>query len=47
MSLTSATPMETSKLPPAFPASITGEFITDKFALYDYALKANTLHLSI
>lgn len=35
------------KLPPASPASITGEFITDKFALYDYALKANTLHLSI
>ena len=29
------------ELPPASPASITGEFITDKFALYDYALKAH------
>jgi GNAT superfamily N-acetyltransferase len=29
------------ELPAASPASITGEFITDKFALYDYALKAH------
>jgi GNAT superfamily N-acetyltransferase len=29
------------ELPPASPASITGEFITDKFAFYDYALKAH------
>ena len=29
------------ELPPASPASITGEFMTDKFALYDYALKAH------
>jgi len=28
-------------LPPASPASITGEFITDRFAFYDYALKAH------
>jgi hypothetical protein len=29
------------ELPPANPASITGEFVADRFALYDYALKAN------
>lgn len=29
-------------LPPASPASITGEFVTDRLALYDYALKAHT-----
>ena len=29
------------ELPPASPASITGEYVTDKFALYDYALKAH------
>lgn len=29
------------KLPPASPASITGEFVTDRFALYDHALKAH------
>ncbi len=28
-------------LPPASPASITGEFVTDGFALYDHALKAH------
>jgi len=28
-------------LPPASPASIAGEFITDRFAFYDYALKAH------
>ena len=28
-------------LPPASAESITGEFVTDRFALYDYALKAN------
>jgi GNAT superfamily N-acetyltransferase len=28
-------------LPPASPASIAGEFVTDRLALYDYALKAN------
>ncbi len=28
-------------LPPASPASITGEFVTDRLALYDYALKAH------
>lgn len=28
-------------LPPASPTSITGEFVTDRFALYDYALKAH------
>ena len=28
------------QLPPASPASITGEFVADRFALYDYALKA-------
>jgi RimJ/RimL family protein N-acetyltransferase len=28
-------------LPPASPASITGELIRDRFALYDYALKAH------
>ena len=30
------------ELPPASPASITGEFVTDRFALYDHALKAHT-----
>ena len=30
------------ELPPASPASITGEFMTDRFALYDHALKAHT-----
>lgn len=29
------------ELAPASPASITGEFMTDRFALYDYALKAH------
>jgi GNAT superfamily N-acetyltransferase len=29
------------KLPPASPESITGEFVTERFALYDYALKAH------
>ncbi len=29
------------ELPPASPTSITGEFMTERFALYDYALKAN------
>jgi GNAT superfamily N-acetyltransferase len=29
------------ELSPASPASITGEFVTDRFALYDYALKAH------
>ncbi len=29
------------ELPPASPASIAGEFVTDRLALYDYALKAN------
>jgi GNAT superfamily N-acetyltransferase len=29
-------------LPPASPASITGEFVTGRFALYDHALKAHT-----
>jgi len=29
-------------LPPASPVSITGEFVTDRIALYDYALKAHT-----
>jgi GNAT superfamily N-acetyltransferase len=29
------------ELPPASPASITGEFVADRFALYDYALKAH------
>jgi GNAT superfamily N-acetyltransferase len=29
------------ELPPASPASITGEFMTDRFAFYDYALKAH------
>ncbi len=28
-------------LPPASPASIAGEFVTERFALYDYALKAH------
>ncbi len=28
------------KLPPASPASITGEYVTNRLALYDYALKA-------
>jgi GNAT superfamily N-acetyltransferase len=28
-------------LPPASPESITGEYMTDRFALYDYALKAH------
>jgi len=28
-------------LPPANPFSVTGEFLTDRLALYDYALKAN------
>ena len=28
-------------LPPASPASIAGEFVTDRFALYDHALKAH------
>jgi ribosomal protein S18 acetylase RimI-like enzyme len=28
-------------LPPASPESITGEFVTDRFAVYDYALKAH------
>jgi len=28
-------------LPPASPASITGEFVTNRFALYDHALKAH------
>ena len=29
------------KLPPASPGSIAGEFITDRLALYDYALKSH------
>jgi GNAT superfamily N-acetyltransferase len=29
------------ELPPASPASIAGEFVTDRFALYDHALKAH------
>jgi GNAT superfamily N-acetyltransferase len=29
------------ELPPASPASIAGEFMTDRFALYDHALKAH------
>ena len=29
------------ELPPASPASIAGEFVTEGFALYDYALKAH------
>ena len=29
------------ELPPASPASITREYVTDRFALYDYALKAH------
>ena len=29
------------RLPPASPASIAGEFMTNRFALYDYALKAH------
>jgi hypothetical protein len=29
------------ELPPASPASIAGEFVTNRLALYDYALKAN------
>ena len=30
-------------LPPASPASIAGELVTDRFALYDYALKAHVM----
>jgi GNAT superfamily N-acetyltransferase len=30
------------ELPPASPASITGEFVTETFALYDHALKTHT-----
>jgi GNAT superfamily N-acetyltransferase len=29
------------KLPPASPGSIAGEFVTDRLALYDYALKSH------
>jgi GNAT superfamily N-acetyltransferase len=29
------------RLPPASPESITGEYMTDRFALYDFALKAH------
>jgi hypothetical protein len=32
-------------LSPASPASVTGEYLTDRFALYDYALKAHVAAL--
>jgi GNAT superfamily N-acetyltransferase len=33
------------KLPPADPASVTGEFVEQRLALFDYALKAQAIRL--